>query len=365
VAPLTAPEAKGNPTLLSMPTLSGEWWGMLDPSVIDGPVAGELYLSFSDVVPSFSAAGPLLVSTALAKSTDGGESWTRLGTIAQSRQVSDTVLEMNEISSIVHDPADARAPYKILWLRFLNKKGEPDWRDSWISMRTALSPEGTWSEPIKLIAPKAYDPRNTSHPEPREPRFALPVQMQDCLILQEPGTLSAPDGFYLSINCISTPRQPQGTRLELLKFTHRSSGETVLEYKGALFTYDDARRFKAAYTGQYPALRGAEAELGASDMFSADGRTYLLASPVTAGGTYMGCGVFEITDIEKAEVRRDENGVPLMLTYIPGTGDIHRGACTYAANSTAAGVLMNRVQTNPGAVPPLRFEAVTTGLQIP
>lgn len=363
--PVTDVRATESRTVQAIPPLPGEWWGAGDPSVIDGESRGVAYQSFSDIVPSHAAAGPALVSVSLAQSSDNGATWSRIGTVAQAVKLSNDLFEMNETSTLVHDPSDASlAAYKLLWLRFLQKDGEPDWHHSWVAIKTAPSPEGAWSAPQKLIAGKAYDPNDTSNPEPRKPLFELPSQMQDCIILQEPAALEAAGGFYLGINCISVKR-PTGNRLELLKFTHRSPGQTSLEYKGKMLTYDDASRFRDAYRGQYPELAKTE-ELGASHMFTLGGRTYLLASPVTAVGTYLGCGLFEIIDIGKASVRRDAKGVPLMLKYLQGdTGATQRGACTYSPNSTQSGITMFEVKMTPGSEQPMHPSIINTGVQFP
>ena len=350
-------------TLMAIPPLAGEWLGVGDPSVIDGPGAPDAYATFSDIVPAHSNGGPVLVGVSLAASHDNGATWERVGSIAPARKISDDTLEMNEISSLVYDRADPAAPYKVLWLRFLNVNGNPDFIRSWVAMRSAATPEGVWSEPQKLIAGKAYDRDDPSHPDPRAPLFELPPEMQDCAILQEPGTLEAGDGFYMSINCVN-PFKKEINRLSLLKFTHPVPGQLALEHVGTLFTMEDAARVRKAHRGRYPELK-AMAELGASELFTAGGKTYLLASPVRETGEYMGCGLFEVEDVSAARVRRDADGTPLMLEYIAGIEGEHRGACSYAANLTSAGILMFRVTMLPGSEPPIRFETIATGIRVP
>ena len=332
-------------------------------TVIDGSGASEVYASFSDIAPAHSKGGPVLVGVALARSRDGGSTWERVGSVAPGRQISDDTLEMNEVSSLVYDRADPAAPYKVLWLRFLNVNEKPDFVRSWVAMKTATMPVGEWSEPQKLIAGAAYDPNDPSHPEPRKPLFDLPTEMQDCAVLMEPATFGAEDGFYMAINCVN-PFKKDINRLSLLKFTHPVPGQMALAYIGTLITKKDAERVARAHRGRYPELKAME-ELGAVDLFEAGGRTYLLASPVRGTGEYMGCGVFEVEDIVSARVKRDENGVPEMLAYIQGIEGTHRGACTYSPRLTETGVLMFQVTPTPGSIPPISFEVVATGAQIP
>ena len=76
--PVTDVTATESRTVQALPSLPGEWWGAGDPSVIDGESSGVVYQSFSDIVPSHGAAGPVLVSVSLAQSKDNGATWSRI-----------------------------------------------------------------------------------------------------------------------------------------------------------------------------------------------------------------------------------------------------------------------------------------------
>ena len=323
--------------------------GSFDPSHEDDPHS----------VVDISANGNGVVSTKISYSDNNGLAFTDISVVNPSTDLNAYLSWNNEVSSLLYDPSElsSGSKWKIIWEKHLvNKLKTPDPRDfgySWIAMKGAASPISQWSPEVKLLAGTAYNPNNTL--SPGHPLFQLPASMSDCLVLTEPSTLAAPDGFYLSVNCARSATVSD-TRIPLVKFRRASSG-VVLETKGDLLTPYDVLMFRSLYGGILPELNSI-ASFSATELVEKNGRIYLLATPVDAQSKYLGCTVFEISNIENATIAR-WGSFPKLVSYVQGRKETFRGACPYSKNSTGSGIVLSQ---RDGALP---FTIENTFLQLP
>jgi len=341
-------------------------YGRFDAAVQDsGGASSRIWMAFSVVDPSPTwSANTALVSTKLGYSDDKGATYIDSGLLNPAEDLPDQGLSwINEVPTLVNDSSDPdpNARWKLVWVRYLMNNGTGDFARSWLAMRSAASPTGPWSAETKLIAGAIYDPNDPMNVEPRNPTYALPSSLADCVVVSEPGSLKVSDGFYLSLHCV-TSGDIATTRTALMKFEHRKRGPTVLEVKGSLLTPDDARRFAIKYASQYPELADTVA-FSATSLFTKNGVTYLLATPTKSTGGYMGCAVFQVTNLETASIARASTGDPQLLKYISGTPNTHRGACTYSAASTGGGVVLSQLDMSSPTYQ--FFNLVNTGVQVP
>lgn len=336
--------------------------GKFDASNQDDPaLPNRIWRAYSVVDQSPSWPANLLVSTRTAYSDDNGTSFIDLGLINPAADLPYPNLSWShEVPTIVFDPSDPdnNADWKLIWHRILLNNGIRDFEHSWLGIKGTALPIGPWSSELKLMAGTLYNPNDMFNPEPRFPLFyPLPTELSDCLVITEPGTLAALDGFYMAFHC-ATGNQMVNTRMPLVKFRHPLGGGTVLEVKGTLLSPADASLFAQEYGDTYPELQGTVA-FSAPSMFEKNGAKYLIATPVSTT-VYMGCAVFKITNLETASIQRN-NGIPRMLKYIQGTVGTTRGACTYTEASTGSGVVLSQFVA--GAPQP--FTLINTGIQIP
>ncbi len=74
-----------------------------------------------------------------------------------------------------------------------------------------------------------------------------------------------------------------------------------------------------------------------------NGKTYLIVTPVdtTSGDRYNGCRVYEFTDINSNQLRRN-NGKLVEVARIDGEANTHNGACD-AYGELEGGVLLSQL----------------------
>jgi hypothetical protein len=305
--------------------------GYADPSMEYDPVTGELWMAYSwlDVMVGSPGPPPVIdfgVRTHLAKSTDGGQTWT-------------FVLEVNDTSLISHP--DSAAPgwlihevptiaktasgWEALWLTYFDPQGgahgvgnsDQHYRKSAAATPGELGDASTAWVRGTATSPSFGAVHNLS---------AIP-QLGDCIVFTEPALLSRGGETYLATNCVvfsGGVRQPQQERLVLL----REDGGGY-EYVGVLLDYDDA------------VDNGGERIEQVDLAMAQNGAVLLIGTPIQAAEpNHLGCVVFEVTDLGTASVRRDGNGKALKLMQIAGDDPgLGAGLCTYDAQS-ATGVVM-------------------------
>jgi hypothetical protein len=94
-----------------------------------------------------------------------------------------------------------------------------------------------------------------------------------------------------------------------------------------------------------------------------NGAILLIVTPIQdAVPGHMGCRVFEVTDIESAQVRRDANGEAALLMRIDGDpGAFGSGQCTYDADSET-GVIIDMYDASFVPATDISFSPRATGL---
>ena len=145
--------------------------GLFDPSIEFAPGASEGWLAYSAVFGSSPGWGPH-VETRLARTTDAGTSWSFHSVVNPSTpdvlQLSDGSLVDGvwnyEVSSLVHDPEDPGAEWKLFAHRLFRLLGDPTVEDQnlpaygWITLRSAPDPTGPWSDEEALFGSDLFPP---------------------------------------------------------------------------------------------------------------------------------------------------------------------------------------------------------------
>ncbi len=324
--------------------------GRYDPSIV-AVTEQNLWLSYSAVQP-LPDNWPMLISSRIARSTNGGKSWEDVAVAAPSmRQPLPSPHDKlkavweNEVSRLFHVPAaPPAARWQILYHRYLRvwPAGAPDavplFEHGWVEQRQAPSPAGPWSAPRKLFAGALYNPVNDNNlgsPEQRLDKL-FPQQFGRCLAFTEPGVLVQGDAVSIALKCAA------GKNSSIVMLRCNAALQSC-QPAGILLTDADA-----AELGDY-------ASWSAPELFERDGKTYLLVTPTTEPNeVYRGCMLFELASLNPAALRDKQP-----LWRIPWPEGAIGGACAYHPAS-ATGLLVSRFQP---ALPFFHIE--TTGQALP
>jgi hypothetical protein len=348
-------------SLLSMPKVSAG--GTFDPSLADTPPGQPAWMSYSAVDPSprWPGKNTRTITTRIARSDDGGSTWVDLG--LQINGLKEVQLGgsrggswNNEVSSLVFDPvAPPEARWKLFWHHYLVVGTDGQFQNGWIAYKHAATPADLASaREIKLFGAMAYnhdnDKLDSATGSPLEGPPVVDVTKLDtglsrCVALSEPGAMVTPGGLYVTVDCflpkVSSVIGLLGMglfgvkdQIILLKCAapcHPARPDSW-KYIGAVLTPDDADSYG------YNSLSG-------TDLFTANGRIYLLASPVTnkpVGNAYNGCDLFRFKDLDTGTLERT-GGHPTRLMKIHGDPDTFNGACTYQASVPKVGFLYGQI----------------------
>jgi hypothetical protein len=342
--------------------------GQGDPQDVDDPTASTgVWRTYSAIDPS-TYANNLVVSTNIGYSSDNGQTFSLALELNPGSDTSTSGSTWdNETSSLFSDLADptANSSWKVIWDHHVTANGNVNLNAAWLGMRSTNVPNGTWSSEVKLLAGAPYDPHNSFSPGPT--LYPLPSALGDCLYLTEPGTLTATNGFYMSLVCYSIgSNRSVVPRVALLQFTYPAGAtKATLSVKGTLLnSSSDVSRFVSLYGKQYPELQTTSGFTEPS-LVTTSGKTYLLASPITQNAQFgkhdAGCAVFQVTNLSNAAILRTPNGAPQMIKYVQGPANTPRGACTYTPHDTGSGI--NFAEISPGSSPPIQI--VESLVQLP
>jgi hypothetical protein len=352
--------------------------GIFDPSLARDPASNRLWMSYSSVETSnfYPPEQYWGVSIRLAFSDDNGSSWQDAGVELATRvetQVgpmpvgpaspaiaanSDGIWQ-SETSTLRYDPgAAAGERWKLLWFQYLHAGQHSYFADySWIALKMAATPlELATAMPIKLFGGAGLQAANTNAGAPvfapiggapalqlntdltRSVAGADRAELSLC-IFAEPGLHTTASAIYLSIYCADASTAPITEYLVYFRCSSpcNITGAASWEYIGRLLTPADA------------AVAGADHHYQAPALVQQNGKTYLLATPVdtSTGDRYNGCRVYEFTDINSNQLRRD-GGEPLQITRVDGAAGSHHGACAVIAGLDG-GILLS--QFSPTATP--------------
>ncbi len=330
--------------------------GIFDPSVVGG--ATTAWLSYSSVNFHLDAANRRVqdVGISLARSDDGGLSWTFVRSVAipSDTTVTDTTGAVcgaasctgrwvYETSWLVDDPTDATARYKLFahqYFLYPPASNSTIYVLGAIVMWTATSPERLGDSPPRTVLRWKLTP----------PALAggidvngLASDLAGCLAVAEGSGSARPDALDLVLSCtyFVAGANPLPQKVVLLRSTDHAA---TFRYVSTLLDAPDAAPLQATFFTA-PAILAAP-----------DPAPVLLVTPAFSG-IYGGCVAIPFADLEAGTLARD-GGFPVDLLFVPaGTGQFG-GACALD-RSLAMGILRNEVDL--GAPWPPTFRIIRTG----
>lgn len=299
------------------------------------------------------------VETRIARSDDRGGSWKFVSLVNESdagsltmNGVSVTGTWRNETPSLMFDRHDSpQRRWKLFSQRYLvcppYPGGESLFTNGWIEYRYAATPNGPWSERIRLFGGR----ENGCILDPR----TLSPELAGYLFFNEIGTLCLSSMVFVSLDASPTASG-------LFDWEHRAIILLVSmdhcrtwSYLGKLTTYTDAAVFGyLAFTG--------------SSLVIEDGKPHILLTPTgnfRSGATNTGHdGVFvvEFDDILRARLRRDGNGMLAVKKRIPlAPFAANGGLSDYHEQNMNGGLLFSQIVL--GSDPEF-FRVYSTGLRL-
>lgn len=301
--------------------------GIFDPSVEFAPGAAVGWLSYSAVFGGLSPFGPN-VETHLARTDDGGASWSFVTAVNSSTATAIDIPGKGlvsgvwnyEVSSLVHDPGDPGAAWKLFAHRvfrrdqddFTDEQNEPAY--SWIVLRTAPDPSGPWSAERALLSSGPLPPAPFGDVEVAV--NALDASLSDLLVYSEPGAFERGGTLYLSL----TGLKATGPDRIILLASDDHGGSW--RYVGTPLSAADATSLG------YLSFDG-------SAIVADRGRVFLLVTPESPGLLHDGTLVFEFGSLASATLVSAQ-GAPLPRRWLPpqpgipaerrgGQADYHEG----------------------------------------
>ncbi|HEV3215502.1 MAG TPA: hypothetical protein VGZ27_07250, partial [Vicinamibacterales bacterium] len=303
------------------------------------------------------------VNTHLARTTDGGATWSFVKALNVS---ADATCELPdgkevegvwryEVASLVRDPADpdTNRRWKLFVQRYFWERGH-DSRPAygWIVMRTAAVPAGEWSDEIPLFGAGRNPP--APYHKTHVDVDALDASLKNTITYTEPGALAHGGRLYVSFTALS-PKVGLGgisvgyTIILLASDDHGASWR----FAGTLLTAKDANDFGYEhFDGTALAQEGA--------------RVFLLAVPGSRKPwMHDGTAVFEFESLAGGKLHRDASGHPVIANYFaPQPGIMSgpgAGQATYDSANTRGGLIFP--QFNWRAYPEV-FQIWQTGRRI-
>lgn len=321
--------------------IQGESWasnGIYDPSIDYDSSGVQGWLAYTAV-----SGNRQFVQTHIARTTDHGATWSYIARANQATE-SSLVLPVElgggtrqgtwvyEVPSLLRDSTEPNPNKR--WKLFTHKyfrlndlEGTRYPPSFTIVLQTAATPAGPWSSQISLFkaasgiiaAEYVLNSLNTQ-------------DLGNMLFFSEPGALALGGSIYLSLS----GGRNQVERIILLK----SSDHAVSwNYQGTLAKNRDAAIF-------------GDSGLDGSAFFKVADKLFLLTtqfrSSVTTSPNNNGTYLFEVADIETAQLRRDSTGELVRLLHIelqPGlnSGNHGGGQASYHSFNTAGGILMPQI----------------------
>ncbi len=337
------------PTLTLVPSSSaqlvvqgepGSPLGIYDPSLVypKGAEGG---------VMSYSTVGPDSVHTRVAVTTDQGATFQY---VAEPNAVTPITVSVtgsdpgfcdagpcsvdgvlwHEVSSIVADPTDATAPFKLFVHSYVSTGGGSALRRDWgyIGMQTGASP-ASWGPEEKLLGWQSDATLSTSGAT--QVLTDIPA-LQDCVAFTEPGAIVTPNGLDLALSCVFMPSPGVvEIRVVLLRSTDHAKSFTFVSN---LVSADD-----------FGCIGGSVPQILGPDLFTVSGTEYVVVSPVgpvsnSASGGYRGCVTIPLADASAGTIARSADGAPSVVSWVQATDGRFTGPCTYAEGATAIGQIV-------------------------
>jgi hypothetical protein len=316
----------------------GSELGIYDPSLVypEGADGG---------VMSYSTVAPNSVHTRIATSTDRGATFQYAAEPNEVTAITVTTTDpafcdagpcpvdgvlWHEVPSIVADPADTAAPYKLFVHSYVSAQGGATLRRDWgyIGMQTATSPT-SWSTEQKLLGWQSDATLSTSGVTQVLTDIA---ELHDCVTFTEPGAIVTDLGLDLALSCASSPAPGVvEIRVVLLRSTDHAA------------TFSFVSTLVSA--GDFACLDGLAPQILGPDLFTVAGSEYVVVSPVgpvsnTDAGGYRGCLTIPIVDAGAGTIARGSGGAPSVVSWIESSDGRFTGPCTYAEGATAVGQIV-------------------------
>lgn len=306
-------------------------YGVFDPSICYDPVSERIWMVFSSVDQSVWPENKT-ISTCLAYSEDYGQTWIDTGIIINPSE--DILLpgdiratwvnEVADLCYIENAPIDER--WMLIWHRYLLVGGSRLFEHSWISLKTAATPESLqYATEHKLFTGVSYN--NVNDITLGEPEFNLSklhTDLSSVLVFSEPSILFYDNTIYITM--LAADMLQENSSILLIK-RHLESSEWV--YCGKLLVN--------GYDGTAFGFSG----FSAPSLFVSNDMVFLIATP-QINHKYLGTYIFEIQDINMAFLKR-VNGKPILLNEIYGRINSHNGAADYIPESINSGILYSDI----------------------
>jgi hypothetical protein len=316
----------------------GATLGIYDPSLVYPAGA-------SGGVLSYSAVSDDDVHTRVAVSTDLGATFQYVADANQVAPVTVTTTDpsfcdagacsvegvlWHEVSSVVADPTDTAAPYKLFVHSYVSVDGGAVLRRDWgyIGMQTATTPS-TWSAEQTLLGWSSD--ATISSTGAAQILTDLP-ELSDCVAFTEPGAYVGPLGLDLALSCAYSPT-PDVVKIRVVLLRSTDHAHTF-SFVSTLLSADD-----------FGCIEGTVPQVLGPDLFSVAGAEYLVVSPTgtvsnTDAGGYLGCVTLPITDPTTGTIARAANGAPSAASWVEAADGRFTGPCTYAEGATALGQIV-------------------------
>lgn len=312
--------------------------GFYDPSLVYTPDGSVGWLTYSSCYgdegpPAYSQ----FISTHVAKSTDHGATWTFQkkvnasvpGVIRGKIFGEDAGTWHYEVSSMAHDAEDIGREWKMFAHKIFSTvkdRNRPQY--SFITMKHASDPAGTWSEEIPLFAARM--------PKEELAQFRYRVgdldgELGGILVVSEPSALVRDGVLYLAM----TGLDKRGAE-RILLVASDDHGQSW-RYAGTLATRRDAEAL---------GLRG----LDGANLYVENGRTYLMTVAVGSAKrpewNHYGTLLFEIEDLAHAKVKRADGLLEILQHLEPldlNSGNHGGGQAAYDPHNTNGGILFPQI----------------------
>jgi len=303
--------------------------GVFDPSLALDPETQRLWMSYSGVT---GPAGSGAVSTHLAYSDDGGDTWCDAGMVNASEPEPNPPAEFagleakwnHETSSIVYDlAAEPESRWRLVWMQYLHVvDDDPATEDrrfqyGWIAQRSAATAEGLIAAPqTKLFGALAYHVAGVEAYNDAQVggqplvRWDNDPVLGDCLVFAEPGMLAIDSKLWMAVYCYRTATD---TSIELVQLDH---SDNTWSARSTLLTPTDGAPVNAAIRG-----------FNAPDLFLVGDSVRLLVSPVVE--LYAGCLGYGVDRQTGLVIDADGNGADPIYGLSATPGTVQAGACTY------------------------------------
>ena len=329
--------------------------GIFDPSLLRMS-DGTIWLAYS-IVDYHGTPQIKAVSTSLAVSSDGGQTFNYVSTIGNSTSatVTDTsgsnvcgnnscngywAYEVPFMVDDVSDPDSSRR-FKLFAHKYFlyppNTQNSTAYALGAIVMWTAATPNGVWSAEQRVLG------WNTTPPELTALRNinSIDPALSNCVIVSEGSatTFKGALDFVFACSYIdgATPQQ----KIVQLRSTDHAN---TFSYVNTLLSASDASTFGALYFSA-PALIATESAAPLLIATPVINRNILVNGSSIALDAYSGCIALPIADEQTGTLFRSNNA-PLSILQIPLTANRLNGACSWERGLSAIGILMSEADAS-------------------